>query len=132
MTQFWPTFWLQAFRSLQAVLVVPPLLLMLLGAGSSLVMALVKQRPLKSPNWRSYYWLTLTQLLFFPAIVSVAVLGRLNRAAILLCVALAVGAFWIYRMKGLRWFAFSLIAVQYVFLLGAFFVAVTAVTGVTP
>jgi len=105
---------------------------MLLGAGSSLVMALVKQRPLKSPNWRSYYWLTLTQLLFFPAIVSVAVLGRLNRAAILLCVALAVGAFWIYRMKGLRWFAFSLIAVQYVFLLGAFFVAVTAVTGVTP
>jgi hypothetical protein len=105
---------------------------MLLGAGSSLAMALVQQRPLKSPNWHGYYWLTLTQLLFFPAIVSVSVSGPLSRAGILLCVALVVGAFWIYWMKGLRWFAFSLIAVQYVPLLGAFFVAVTSVTGVKP
>jgi len=100
---------------------------MLLGAGSSLVLSVVQQRPLKSPNWRSYYWLALTQLLFFPAIVSVSVLGPINRVGILLCVALALGAFWIYRMKGLRWFASSLIAVQYVFLLGAFFIAVTSI-----
>jgi hypothetical protein len=132
MTEFWPTFWLQAFRSLEAVVVVPSLLLMLLGAGSSLVLSLVQQRPLTSPSWRSYYWLALTQSFFFPAIVSVSVLGRINRAAILLCVAAAVGTFWIYRMKGLRWFAFSLIAAQYVLLLGAFFIAVTSVTGVTP
>lgn len=132
MSQFWPTFWLRAYASLQAFVVVPSLLLMLLGAGSSLAFSVVQQRPLTSPNWRSYYWLALTQLLFFPAMVAVSVLGPINRAAILLCVALTLGAFWIYRMKGLRWFASSLIAIQYVFLLGAFFIAITSIARVTP
>jgi hypothetical protein len=132
MKEFWPSFWLQAWRSLEAVVVMPSLLLMLLGAVSSLVLSVVQQRPLTSPNWRSYYWLAGTQSFFFPAIVSVSLSGRLNRAAILLCFAAAAGTFWIYRMKGLRWFACSLIALQDVLLLGAFFIAVMSVTGVRP
>ena len=42
---------------------------------------------------------------------------------------LALGGFWVYRMKGFRWFAFSLVAVLQMILMGAFFVAGMAVSG---
>jgi len=71
MSQFWPSFWLQAYRSLQVLLMVPSLSLMLLGAALVLGLSLVRQRPFTSPDWRNYYWLALTQLFFFPAVVSV-------------------------------------------------------------
>ena len=143
MSQFWPSFWLQAYRSLQVLLMVPSLSLMLLGAALVLGLSLVRQRPFTSPDWRNYYWLALTQLFFFPAVVSVSVFGQVHRAQsrpnttanwaleILFWLALGSGAFWIHRMKGLRWFAFGLIALQHVLLLGAFFVAATSIIGVT-
>jgi hypothetical protein len=43
--------------------------------------------------------------------------------------SILLGGFWVYRMKGTRWFAFSLVAVLEVILLGAFFVAGMAVSG---
>src|SRR6266702_4429575 len=43
--------------------------------------------------------------------------------------SLALAAFWVYRMKGFRWFAFSVVAVLQIILMGAFFVAGMAVSG---
>ena len=43
--------------------------------------------------------------------------------------SLALAAFWVYRMKGIRWFAFSVVAMLQIILMGAFFVSGMAVSG---
>jgi len=43
--------------------------------------------------------------------------------------SLALAAFWVYRMKGLRWFAVSVVTVLEMILVGAFFVAGMAISG---
>jgi hypothetical protein len=40
-----------------------------------------------------------------------------------------MGAFWIYKMKGLRWFAASLVVLLQVILTGAGFIAGMSVSG---
>ena len=103
------------------------------------------QRPFGSGRWRRHYWLVLTQFLFFPAVVAVGVLYRVNTVPnqprpkvnpvadwsidILFFLSLALSFFWVYKMKGFRWFAFCLVALQQVFLFGAAFVAGMSITG---
>jgi len=43
--------------------------------------------------------------------------------------SLALAAFWVYRMKGFRWFAVSVVTLLEMILAGAFFVAGMAITG---
>jgi hypothetical protein len=43
--------------------------------------------------------------------------------------SLVTAGLWVYRMKGFRWFGFSLVLVLQVVLMGAFFVAGMAVSG---
>jgi len=91
------------------------------------------QRPFGSGRWRRYYWLVVTQFLFYPATIAVGVIYRVGTGptqtrpeentvadwtlAGLFFLSLALGIFWVYRMKGLRWFAFCLVALLQLFLL---------------
>ena len=108
----------------------------------SLVWASKRQRPLASPAWRNYYWLSLMQSIFFPAFIWVSVIAPYDYghakenplahwAMPILCfAALALAAFWIFRMRGLRWFAASLMGVQLGITMGGFGIAVLATSGV--
>jgi hypothetical protein len=87
--------------------------------------------------------LVFTQLLFFPAIIAVGVFypsatswpnPQPNRIGdlwlnVLFCGSVGMGAFWIYKMKGLRWFAASLVVLLQVILTGAGFIAGMSVSG---
>jgi hypothetical protein len=43
--------------------------------------------------------------------------------------SLALAAFWVFRMKGVRWFALCLVIMLQLILLGALFVAGMAISG---
>jgi hypothetical protein len=91
--------------------------------------------------WKPIDWLSLSQLLFFPAAIAIGTLCRwtptvphaANRTAILSLNALlsgsfVCGAFWVWRMKGFRWFASRLAALIQLPTLGAVIVAGMSIT----
>jgi hypothetical protein len=96
-------------------------------------------------SWRPYYWLVLTHLLFFVAAVALGTLGAAdgpvvrqpvqpNRAAslcvdILFWTSFASCTFWIWRMKGFRWFGVGFVGAMQIFVLLAFLVAGMSVSG---
>jgi hypothetical protein len=121
----------------------PPVLLVTGVCIVSVVLAFVRQQPFRTGLWRSSYWLIFTQLLFFPAIVAV---GALFQAVSgppypkqnlmgerlldgLFYVSFATSAFWLWRMKGLRWLSASLLALQQIVLVAAGFIAGMSVSG---
>ena len=121
---------------------IPPIFFTFSGGAVSLIFAYRKQRPFQSSLWRNHYWLVVTQVLFFPGIISAAVLypasgppyyHGLSRGVavldILFGLSLALAAFWILRMKGFRWFAASAVLTVQAILMGAFFIAGMAVSG---
>jgi len=135
-------FWTLTVWSIQSLFYMPPLTALFILALLSLSLAAWKQRPLQSPRWKRSHWLVLTQLLFFPAVISIGVLYPApgpsfyhpESVASRVCdflglLSLALGAFWVFRMKGVRWFAISLVAALQMILMGAFFVAGMAVSG---
>ena len=141
-TQFVSQFWTLSVWSLQSLLYITPLLILLIAACLSLVLAFWKQRPFQSPLWKSSHWFVLTQLLFFPIGISIRVLYPAPSpsfyhassvagwvSGLLGWLSLALAAFWVYRMKGVRWFAFSLVAILQIILMGAFFISGMAVSG---
>jgi hypothetical protein len=139
---FWQQFGVYSVWSLQA-LTLPHVLVILIFCLVILVVECVRHKLLRSELWRGHYWLVLTQLLFFPAIIGVGVLypsastwpnPQPNAVGnlwldVLFWGSLLMGAFWIYRMKGLRWFAAGLVGLQQVVLAGAGFIAGMSVTG---
>ena len=141
-TQFVSQFRTLSVWSLQSLLHITPLLLLLIAACLSLVLAFWKQRPFQNPLWKSSHWFVLTQLLFFPVVISIGVLYPASSpsfyhasstaawaSGLLGWLSLALAAFWVYRMKGIRWFAFSVVAMLQIILMGAFFVSGMAVSG---
>jgi hypothetical protein len=109
-----------------------------------LVVSFAWQRPFGDGHWKRYYSLVLTQFVFFPALVAVGALygsinpkhapPPVNHAAemainTLFYLSLTLSVFWLYRMKGLRWFAFCLVTLQQIFLVGAMAVAHMSITG---
>jgi len=142
MEQFWARFWTLSSWSLEA-LIIPPIFILLIVFGSGLIIAILKQKPTQTQTWRNHYWLVLTQLFFFPAILSVGVLFPASGPGpyvkpnsvgsllldILFYSSLAVGAFWIWRMKNLRWLAASIVLLQELFVYCALFIAVMSVSG---
>ena len=140
-TQLVSQFWTLSVWSLQSLLYTS-LLLLLIAACLSLVLAFWKQRPFSCPLWKSSHWFVLTQLLFFPLVISIGVLYPAPSpssyhasstagwvSGLLGWLSLALAAFWVYRMKGVRWFAFSLVAILQIILMGAFFISGMAVSG---
>lgn len=94
--------------------------------------------------WKPHHWLVFTHLLFFGAAIVVGVifaapltlpasLRQPNRTANLLLNLITVASFgscgfWIWRMKGFRWFAASLMWMMEILVFGALFVAGMSVT----
>jgi hypothetical protein len=115
-------------------------------AAVSFIGAWVKQQPFRRHLWKRHHWLALTQFLF---IVAATFVGEFWPAGsvrgpdsapvpnptgnVLLDVvafgSLASGLFWVWNMKGFRWWAVSLIVMAEVLLLVALFVAGMAVSG---
>jgi hypothetical protein len=137
-TEFWATFGRFTLWTME-VLGNRRILAILLICGASLALAFARRWPFKPREWRPYYWLAFTQVLFFPAMILVAVLfpaaspwphpkanlvGTIWLGA-LFDLSLVTAGFWVYRMKGLRWFATSLMAVQQLLIFCASFVAGT-------
>lgn len=112
----------------------------LLGAISFIAAALV-QRPFRRHLVKGHHWLVLTQCLFFPAAIAVGVFWSNPLADpaiahhgnlwldVVTYGSLASCAFWVWRMKGFRWYAASLMTMAEVITWGAIFIAGMSVTG---
>ena len=123
----------------------PPLLLMAGVSIVSLVLSFVRQQPFRTGLWRRSSWLIFTQLLFFPVIVAVGALfpamsqpdykANVTGERLLdglLYLSLATSAFWLWRMKGLRWLAASLLVLLDLILIAAGLIAGMSVSGDWP
>ena len=131
--------------ALEAVVLLPPLLALFCLSTGNLIWAGIRQRPFRTGLWRPNYWLVVTHSLFFIAAIGVAVLGAnpitnptvphapVSAAEHCLDIvtigSLVSCGFWIWQMKGLRWFAVSLMLVAEVITYGALFIAGMAVSG---
>jgi hypothetical protein len=127
------------------MLLLPPCGVVFILSAISLIWAAIKQRPFKMRLWRPYHWMVLTQALFFVAAIAVGVLGANPIANPTLphppvpaapyalgtvsCASIALAGFWIWQMKGFRWFAASLLILFQVITLGAIVVAEMSVYG---
>jgi hypothetical protein len=123
----------------------PPLGMTLALSATSLVWAGIKQRPFRTRLWKPYHWLVICHLVFFAAAIAVGVFGAnpitnptiphppdpsaerwldvVTYGSIASCV------FWIWRMKGFRWYAASLMVSVEVITWGALFIAGMSVSG---
>jgi hypothetical protein len=138
----WQQFVVYSTWSIEA-LIIPPVLILLIPLIVSTGLAILRERPWRTDAWHWSYWLALTQVIFFPLIVAVGVLfpaisswpspqSNIAGERWLNCAfygSLATGVYWIYRMKGLRWFAASLIGLQQLVLACAGFIVGMSVTG---
>jgi hypothetical protein len=123
----------------------PPLVFALLLSATSLVWAGIKQRPFRTRLWKPYHWFAICHLVFFAAAIAVGVLGvnptpnptlppPPNPSAerwldVVMYGSIASCGFWIWRMKGFRWYATSLMVLVEVLTWGALFVAGMSVSG---
>ena len=126
-------------------LILPPLCIVFVLLAISLGCAAIKQRPLKMRLWKPYHWLVITHGLFFAAAILVGVFGAnpitnptiphhpIPAAEHFLDLvtygSVASCGFWIWQMKGFRWFAASLLLLFEVITWGAFVVAGMSVSG---
>jgi hypothetical protein len=130
--------------ALQAVFI-PRALVVFVLALASLTLASIVQKPFEKGLWRPHYWLVLTHLLFFPAAIAAGVIwanpitnptiphraietGRwyldsLTYASFASCV------WWVWRMKGFRWFAASLMLLVEVPVFCALFISGMSIAG---
>lgn len=140
--QFVKQFWTFSVWSLGLLIHIHSALAIFILALLSLALACWKQHPFQSGLWKRSHWFVLTQLLYFPVVISLGVLYpapgpsfyHAESTAGWACeflswLSLGTAAFWVYRMKGLRWFGVSLVAVLQLIITGAFFVAGMAVSG---
>jgi len=141
-TQFAGQFRTLSVWSFEFLIHIPTLLAIFILAWLSLALAAWKQRPYQKGLWKSWHWLVLSQLVYFPVVISLGVVypssgpsfyhsesNASHVCGFLGWLSLVTGGFWVYRMKGFRWFGFSLVAVLQMILMGAFFVAGMALSG---
>jgi hypothetical protein len=127
-------------------MILPPFCILLPLAVVSLVWAWRLQQPVSRGLWRPVHWLVLSHLFFFAATIFIGSLYHaegspyngsprtIHHGAEVALNTLFYGslvscAFWIWRMKGFRWFAASLMAVIECPIVGASFIAGMSVTG---
>jgi hypothetical protein len=143
MAHFWSAFCTYFLWSLE-FLYVPPFAYGTLLIGLSFIASVIRQRPFLKPIWKKTYYIVVLQFLLFPATLAVAVLGRVDwqhvpfpgpnkwglRAEDVLALgSLIASGYWVWSMKGLRWFAFSLAMLQLWLLAAANFIAGMSLTG---
>ena len=140
----WNGFW-WLFRQGLQFLYVWPMSLVTLALGANVVASLVYKWPFHSQRWKKEYWLAFLSLLFIPATTVVGVVGWIDPGMVpqqkpsvalewidngLSIAFIVLGVFWVYRMKGLRWFAVSFMLIQLWILLGVGFMTGMALSGV--
>jgi hypothetical protein len=120
---FFSTFLRFAEWALEAVLI-PRVLVVFVLALTSLTLAAITQKPIERRLWKPYHWLVLTHLLFFPAVIAAGIIwanpitnptvphqaieaGR-RCLDVLMYASFASCVWWVWRMRGFRWFAVSL------------------------
>jgi hypothetical protein len=143
MPPFVSTFWHYTLWSLE-FLYYPPYCYGTLAIVVSLVTSVAVQHPFRKEVWKRTFSLVIVQSLCFPATIAVAAIGYVDwqvpnfpgpnnwglRAADLLgLLSLGLGVYWVWKMKGLRWYAVSLTLLQLWFLVAANFIAGMALTG---
>ena len=143
-TNFWSQlqwFMAQAF----SIVGVPGFRYTLLVLCLGLIISAIWQKPFHRKLWRPHYWLVLTQFVFVPVLCVIAVLYRVapdptkpltkeNPVAdwsinVLGLLSLLSIFLWVYRMKGIRWVALCVLAIQQVFVFGAMLVAGISISG---
>ena len=141
---FLATFLRFAEWALEAVLI-PRVLIVCVLAVTSLALAAVRQKPYSRGLWKPYHWLVLTHLLFFPAVIAAGIIwanpitnptvphhaieaGRwwLN---VLMFASFASCVWWVWRMRGFRWFAVSLMLLAEVLVFCSLFISGMSVAG---
>ena len=108
-------------------MLVPRVLVLVVLTMISLTLAAIKQRPFERELWKPYHWLVLTHLFFFPAVIAAGViwtnpvtnptipttpLKQEDGSYLLWYASLASCAWWVWRMRGFRWFATSLMLAE--------------------
>jgi hypothetical protein len=139
----WNAFW-WLFRQGLSFLYVWPMLLITLAVVANLVAALIFRWPFQNELWKKDYWPAFLTLLLIPATTAIGVLGWIDPSVVprpqpsallvwtnngLFIASIAFGIFWVYRMKGLRWFALSFMLIQLWILMGVGFIAGMALSG---
>jgi hypothetical protein len=139
----WNEFWWLLKQSF-GFLHVWPLLLVTFGLLANLVVALIRRWPFSDKIWKREYWIVFLSLLFIPINIAIGDIGWIdpsisprpapntllvwtNNGLFIASVALAI--FWVYRMKGLRWFALAFALIQLWMMFWAGLVAGMALTG---
>lgn len=140
---FWSIFY-RLFIGGFGILGSPKIGLAFVLAIIGVVLSIAWQVPFEPGRWKRCYELIFSQLLYYPAIIAHGTLYRDHTPPsqppnanslvdlapeVLFGLSLVSGAFWIIRMKGLRWFAFCLVCLQQILVIGAIFVATMSITG---
>jgi hypothetical protein len=137
--------WKYSGWALESV-IFPPCFLLFGGGLFGLVFAGWKQRHSIVAFWKPHHWLFLTHSLFFVLAILLGVLGEKPLSGemrpeylpqsyaevgvqAIMWWSFASCAFWIWRMKGFRVFAASMMLLLEVPVLGAIFVAGMSITG---
>lgn len=142
---FWPQFKWLLMQALGFV-GIPLFGWILIALFVGLIISAGFQNPFRRGRWKQHYILVFTHFFLFLVIIAVGVLYRVSfpdprrplpkenvvadwSLNILFFLSIILSVFWVYRMKGLRWLAFFMVAVQELFLLGALFVAGMSISG---
>lgn len=138
----WKSFaWL--WQSLEGLYVWPPLLVTL-ALAANLALALIHGWPALREKWKREYWLSLLGVLLIPLTIAIGAVGWIDTSISprpepssllvwtnngLFIASLALSSFWVYRMRGLRWFASAFALIQLWMLIWAGLIAGMALTG---
>ena len=139
----WAGFWRYLQWNLE-FLYAWPMLLVTLGLLANLGLALTHKSPFRHDRWKKEYWFAFLSLLFIPTTLAIGVVGTIDPGKVprpkpdpfavwssngLFVASVVLGIFWVYRMKGLRWFALAVALIQLWILMGASFIAGMALSG---
>ena len=110
-----------------------------LAVFGNLVVSRLIQKPFGRDVWKRKYYIAIVQLVCYPATLLVAACGAVDgpepnawgfRATYALAIiSFGVGIYWVWLMKGIRWFAVSVVILQLWLLAAANFIAGMALTG---
>ncbi|HKT88562.1 MAG TPA: hypothetical protein VJQ59_09015 [Candidatus Sulfotelmatobacter sp.] len=143
-SHFWSQFFWLFVQGLDIVVALPKIRLAFMLSIIGLLVSIAWQNPFGRGLWKRYYSAVFAQFLFYPAIIAIGVLyrtgnpfqrlPRLNPFVewtlyVLFGLSLLSGLFWVFRMRGLRWFALCLLVLQQILIFGALFVAEMSITG---
>jgi hypothetical protein len=139
----WIAFW-RFFQWSVEFLFVWPFWLVTLALVANLGAVLVRKWPFRQDRWKNEYWLVFASLIFVPITISIGVLagidpGKVPRpksstlafwtSNILFFASIALGIYWVWRMKGMRWFTLAVVLLQLWMLMGAEFISGMALSG---